>query len=90
MIGMNIVTPQTIESGKTVRRVYLEKAYNIKSELYFCITVDRETGGNTIVYSKKGGVNIEEVSQKTPKEIHKLKNFTWWRSTHTPRKNNCL
>ena len=30
MIGMNIVTPQTSESGKVVRRVYLEKAYNIK------------------------------------------------------------
>ena len=73
MIGMNIVTPQTTESGKTVRRVYLEKAYNIKKEFYFCITVDRETGGNTIVYSKKGGVNIEEIAEKTPKEIHKLK-----------------
>ena len=54
-------------------RVYLEKAYNIEKEFYFCITVDRETGGNTIVYSKKGGVNIEEVAEKTPKEIYKLK-----------------
>ena len=73
MIGMNIVTPQTNENGKTVNRVYLEKAYNIEKEFYFCITVDRETGGNTIVYSKKGGVNIEEVAEKTPKEIYKLK-----------------
>ena len=73
MIGMNIVTPQTNENGKTVNRVYLEKAYNIQKEFYFCITVDRETGGNTIVYSKKGGVNIEEVAEKTPKEIYKLK-----------------
>ena len=72
MIGMNIVTPQTGESGKTVRRVYLEKAYNVEKEFYFCITVDRETGGNTIVYSKKGGVNIEEVAEKTPDEIYKL------------------
>ena len=45
----------------------------LKKEFYFCITVDRETGGNTIVYSKKGGVNIEEIAEKTPKEIHKLK-----------------
>ena len=73
MIGMKIITPQTLESGKTVRRVYLEKGYDIQKELYLCITVDRETGGNTIIYSRKGGVNIEEVSEKTPDEIHNMK-----------------
>ena len=73
MIGMKIVTPQTSELGKTVRRVYLEKGYDVQKELYLCITVDRETGGNTIIYSKKGGVNIEEVSEKIPNEIHNMK-----------------
>ena len=73
MIGMKIITPQTLESGKTVRRVYLEKGYDIQKELYLCITVDRETGGNTIIYSRKGGVNIEEVSENTPDEIHNMK-----------------
>ncbi len=73
MIGMNIITPQTSENGKIVRRVYLEKGYEINDEMYICITVDRETGGNTIIYSKKGGVNIEEVSEKTPEEIHNMK-----------------
>ena len=73
MIGMKIITPQTSESGKTVRRVYLEKGYDVQKELYLCITIDRETGGNTIIYSKKGGVNIEEVSEKTPNEIHNMK-----------------
>ncbi len=73
MIGMKIITPQTSEDGKVVRRVYLEKGYQIKNELYLCITIDRETGGNTIIYSKKGGVNIEEVSEKTPDEIYNMK-----------------
>ncbi len=73
MIGMNITTPQTNETGKIVRRVYLEKGYEIKNELYICITVDRETGGNTIIYSQKGGVNIEEVSEKNPEHIHNMK-----------------
>ena len=73
MIGMKIITPQTSESGKTVRRVYLEKGYDVDKELYLCITVDRETGGNTLIYSRKGGVNIEEVSEKTPNEIHNMK-----------------
>ncbi len=73
MIGMKIVTPQTSETGKIVRRVYLEKGYNIQNELYLCITIDRETGGNTIIYSKSGGVNIEDVSEKNPEEIYNIK-----------------
>ncbi len=73
MIGMKIITPQTPEAGKIVRRVYLEKGYQIKNELYICITVDRDTGGNTIMYSKEGGVNIEEVSEKNPEDIFNLK-----------------
>ena len=73
MIGMKLVTPQTGSEGKIVSRVYIEKAYNIKSELYFCITIDRETGGNTIIASKKGGVNIEEVAEKSPQDIFKVK-----------------
>ena len=73
MIGMKLKTPQTSEHGKIVRRVYLEKAYNIEKELYLCITVDRETGGNTIISSTRGGVDIEEVADKDPKQIHKMK-----------------
>ena len=72
MIGMKIITPQTNEDGKVVRRVYLEKGYEIGKEFYFCITVDRETGGNTIITSKKGGVNIEEVAEETPDKIFKV------------------
>jgi len=73
MIGMKLITPQTSENGKIVRRVYLEKAYDIEKEFYLCITIDRETGGNTIITSKKGGVNIEEVSEKNPEEIYKIR-----------------
>ena len=72
MIGMKLITPQTSESGKIVRRVYLEKGYEIAKEFYLCITVDRETGGNTIISSSKGGVNIEEVAEKNPNEIHTM------------------
>ncbi len=73
MIGMNIKTPQTDVSGKTVRRVYLEKAYDIEKEFYLCIAIDRETGGNSIITSKNGGVDIEEVAEKNPDEIFTVK-----------------
>lgn len=73
MLGMKLVTAQTGPEGKIVRRVYLEKAYNFVKELYFCITIDRQTGGNTIIVSKRGGVNIEEVAEKNPEEIYKVR-----------------
>lgn len=73
MIGMKLITAQTGSEGKIVSRVYLEKAYDLKSELYFCITIDRETGGNTIIASKKGGINIEDVAEKNPEDIFKVK-----------------
>ena len=73
MIGMNLVTPQTSNEGKVVRRVYLEKGYDIKKEFYLCVTVDRETGGNTIISSREGGMDIEEVAEKNPEAIHTLK-----------------
>ena len=73
MIGMNLVTPQTSSEGKVVRRVYLEKGYDIKKEFYLCVTVDRETGGNTIISSREGGMNIEEVAEKNPEAISTLK-----------------
>tara|TARA_B100000989_G_C19505680_1_gene456424 strand:+ start:160 stop:1323 length:1164 start_codon:yes stop_codon:yes gene_type:complete len=73
ILGMKLVTAQTGPEGKIVRRVYLEKAYEIKKEFYFCVTIDRETGGNTIITSKKGGVNIEEVAEKNPDEIFKVR-----------------
>ena len=73
MIGMKLITAQTGPSGKIVNRVYIEKAYDIDKELYFCITIDRETGGNTIIASKKGGVDIEQVAEKNPEEIYKVR-----------------
>ena len=73
MIGMKLQTPQTGEKKKIVTRVYIEKAHNIEKELYFCIIVDRETGGNTIIASANGGMDIEEVAKKNPDSIFKVK-----------------
>ena len=36
MLGMKLITAQTGSEGKIVRRVYLEKAYDIKKELLGC------------------------------------------------------
>lgn len=71
MIGMQLVTPQTGVDGQQVRFVYIETGCDIDRELYLSLLVDRETHKVAIVASTEGGVNIEEVAEKTPEKIAK-------------------
>ncbi len=36
------------------------------------ITLDRKAGCPVIIYSKEGGMSIEEVAEETPEKIHKI------------------
>ena len=69
MLGMNLVTHQTGAEGKTVRRVYIEKASEIEREFYLSCLVDRQTSRVAFISSTEGGVDIEEVAAKTPEKI---------------------
>jgi succinyl-CoA synthetase beta subunit len=69
MIGMQLVTKQTGPEGKQVHRVYVEAGCDIKRELYLGMLVDRATSRVTIIASTEGGVDIEEVAEKTPEKI---------------------
>ena len=74
ILGMNLVTPQTSNEGKLVRKVLIaEDVYypgesEIK-EFYVSILLNRNTGKNMIMYSTEGGVDIESVAEKTPELI---------------------
>merc|ERR1711874_460022 len=48
------------------------EAIDIVRETYFCILMDREYNGPVIVASPDGGVDIEEVAEKTPERIKKM------------------
>ncbi len=69
MIGQTLVTHQTGESGKVVNKVMVAEAVDIEKEYYLAILMDREGRCPVIVASKEGGVNIEEVAEKTPEKI---------------------
>jgi len=76
ILGMTIVTPQTGAAGKLVRKVLVtEDVYypgeSEPEEYYMSILLDRGTGQNVIIYTKEGGVDIEEVAEKTPDLLHK-------------------
>ncbi|HMK95548.1 MAG TPA: ADP-forming succinate--CoA ligase subunit beta [Candidatus Limnocylindrales bacterium] len=52
-----------------VRQVLIEEKLSIIKELYLGITVDRFNRGYVALASAVGGVEIEEVAEKTPKSI---------------------
>jgi len=76
ILGGHLVTAQTSSEGKKVNKVLIaEDAYapdfDKTSEFYMSVLLNRETGRNIIMYSTEGGMNIEEVAEKTPHLIHK-------------------
>lgn len=69
ILGMKLVTPQTGAAGKLVRKVYVEDGCNIDREFYLSLLVNREQGCVSIVASTEGGMEIEEVADKSPEKI---------------------
>ncbi len=72
ILGMQLVTHQTGPEGQQVRRLLIEEGADIKNELYVGIVVDRDTQRVTLMASSEGGMDIEEVAEKTPEKIHKV------------------
>ena len=72
ILGMTLVTKQTGAEGRIVKKVLVEKGVGILKELYLSIIPDRETACVTIVASQDGGMDIEEVAEKSPERIIKV------------------
>ena len=64
-----MVTPQTGEKGKLVKKVYVESGCNIGREFYLSLLVDRSRKAISIVASTEGGMEIEVVAHKNPEKI---------------------
>src|SRR6187399_989425 len=69
MFGKPLVTHQTGPTGQTVRRLYIEQGLDIKRELYLALVVDRDSRRIAVMASTEGGMDIEEVADKTPEKI---------------------
>ena len=79
ILGMMLKTPQTPGgmdgAGKLVSKVFVaEDSYapdfDACKEFYMSILMDREKKTNVIIYSQKGGMDIEKVAEETPDEVH--------------------
>lgn len=74
IIGMQLITPQTGPEGKKVRKVLVEQNIYYPGEsdireFYISILLNRQSGRNMILYSPRGGMNIEEVAEKSPEAL---------------------
>jgi len=70
MLGHKLITKQTGLEGQLTQKVLVHEGINFDKELYLAFLLDRAHNGPVIVCSKQGGMDIEEVAEKTPKAIH--------------------
>ena len=73
LFGKVLVTPQTGPEGKVVKRIYVQKAYDIAKEFYLSCLVDRKSSKIAFISSTEGGVDIEAVAKKNPEKINTTK-----------------
>ncbi len=57
--------------GEPVHHILVEEKVDIKSELYASIVVDRASKCYTLLLSRSGGIDIEEVAAKSPEAVIK-------------------
>ena len=68
-LGNRLVTYQTDSNGQLVSSILVEECTDISKELYLSAVIDRGTQRIVFIGSSEGGVNIEEVAEKTPEKI---------------------
>ena len=69
LLGKTLITHQTGPSGREVKRLYVEASSQISKEFYLSCLVDRASSKIAFISSDQGGMDIEEVANKTPEKI---------------------
>lgn len=72
LLGSQLVTHQTTAEGLPVNKIWIETPSSITRELYLALLVDRVTQRVVFMISAEGGMDIEEVAEKTPEAILSL------------------
>jgi succinyl-CoA synthetase beta subunit len=72
LLYKHLVTYQTDANGQPVNQVLIAEPCDIERELYLGAVLDRATRRIVIMASTEGGVEIEQVAEKTPEKILKV------------------
>ena len=68
LLGKNLITHQTGQSGVPVDHVLIEEAVSNSKELYIAFTIDGSSGGVVVIASAAGGMEIEEIAETSPEK----------------------
>jgi succinyl-CoA synthetase beta subunit len=71
MLGNVLVTRQTGPEGRRVQTLLIASGAKIKKEFYLAVLLDRAVGRPLVMASTEGGMDIEEVAEKSPEKIFK-------------------
>ncbi len=69
LIGLKIVNQQTGKDGIVAHQVMITPPCDIEKEFYCGIIIDREHKRPTLIISPEGGMEIEEIAEKSPDRI---------------------
>ncbi|NGX45898.1 MAG: Succinyl-CoA ligase [ADP-forming] subunit beta [Chlamydiae bacterium] len=69
LIGMKMVNNQTGPQGVIANQVMISRPADIEKEYYIGAVIDRDNARPILIASPEGGVEIEEVAEKTPEKI---------------------
>ncbi|HIF61890.1 MAG TPA: ADP-forming succinate--CoA ligase subunit beta [Candidatus Pelagibacter sp.] len=69
MFGKVLVTKQTGEKGKKIKKIYIEEVSKIKKEFYLSCLVDRSSAKIAFISSTEGGMDIEKIAKENPEKI---------------------
>ncbi len=70
LLGMKIVNEQTGPDGLVANKILLSPLVSFSKEYYVGITIDRKKAEVSLLVSKAGGTEIEQVAKGTPSHIH--------------------
>ncbi|RLT35038.1 MAG: ADP-forming succinate--CoA ligase subunit beta [Chloroflexi bacterium] len=71
LLGTRLVTGQSGPGGQPINEVLVEEAVDIARELYLGIVIDNSAGMPLVICSAAGGMEIEEVAEHSPDQIHR-------------------
>jgi len=69
LIGMKMVNVQTGPQGVVAHKVMISKPADIEKEYYIGAIIDRENARPVLIASPEGGMEIEEIAEKSPEKI---------------------
>ncbi len=69
LLGTNLVTIQSPQ-GQPINSVLIEEQIDVARELYLGAVIDNQSGRPVMIASAAGGMDIEQVAEETPDQIH--------------------